>query len=130
MASNPRWGSQMTPEDKQFYRELGQRIARFRKAQGLTQVQLAEILGIAQQTMAHYEGGSLRIAVALLKPLTTALDVSFEELLDEPASATKKKRGPSSKLQRQIEQIGSMPRTKQKFISEMLEALISQRQAS
>ena len=120
----------MTPEDKQFYRELGQRIARFRKAQGLTQVQLAEILGIAQQTMAHYEGGSLRVAVALLKPLTKALDVSFEELLDEAGAATKKKRGPSSKLQRQIEQIGTMPRTKQKFISEMLEALINQRQAS
>ena len=30
------------------------------------QQQLAEILGIAQQTMAHYEGGRQRIAVALL----------------------------------------------------------------
>lgn len=54
MASNQKWVNQMTPEDKQFYRELGQRIARFRKAQDLTQVQLAETLGIAQQTMAHY----------------------------------------------------------------------------
>lgn len=34
----------------------GQRIAQFRKAGGVTKQQLAEALGIAQQTMAHYEG--------------------------------------------------------------------------
>ncbi|QOC21582.1 hypothetical protein IC757_11075 [Wenzhouxiangella sp. AB-CW3] len=40
------------------------------------------------------------------------------------------KRGPASILQRQIEQIGLMPRAKQKFITEMLEALIRQQKAS
>jgi len=40
------------------------------------------------------------------------------------------KRGPASTLQRQIEQISLMPRTKQKFITEMLGALIKQQQAS
>jgi hypothetical protein len=40
------------------------------------------------------------------------------------------KRGPASILQRQIEQIGQMPRAKQKFIAEMLEALIKQQKAS
>jgi len=40
------------------------------------------------------------------------------------------KRGPASVLQRQIEQIGLMPRNKQKFITEMLEAMIKQQQAS
>lgn len=34
------------------------------------------------------------------------------------------KRGPASTLQRQMEQIDQMPRGKQKFISEMLDALI------
>jgi len=126
MAFNQKWINQMTSEDKQFYRELGQRIARFRKAQGLTQVQLAEILGIAQQTMAHYEGGSLRVAVALLKPLAKALAVSFEELIDEPIPAAKKKRGPSSKLQQQIEQIQQLPRAKQKFVMEMLDTVLQQ----
>jgi transcriptional regulator with XRE-family HTH domain len=123
------WDIKMTPSDKSYYKALGQRIAQFRKEKGLTQVQLAEQLGIAQQTMAHYESGGLRIAVALLKPLTLALDLSIEELIDEPKTATKGKRGPSSKLQQQIEQISSMPRAKQKFISEMLEALIAQQKA-
>jgi len=80
----------------------------------------------SQQTMAHYEGGSLRIAVALLKPLAKALAVSFEELIDEPVPASKKKRGPSSKLQQQIEQIQQLPRTKQKFVMEMLDTVLQQ----
>lgn len=126
MASNQKWVNQMTPEDKQFYRELGQRVARIRKAQGLTQVQLAEKLGIAQQTMAHYEGGSLRISVALLKAVARTLDVSVEDLLDEPASAAKRKRGPSSRLQQQLEQIEQLPRSKQKFVMEMLDTVIQQ----
>ncbi|WP_299945287.1 helix-turn-helix transcriptional regulator [uncultured Microbulbifer sp.] len=130
MAVNQKWVHSMTPEDKQFYRALGQRISQYRKDQGLTQVQLAEILGIAQQTMAHYEGGNLRVAVSLLRPLATTLGASFEELIEGSASAVKKKRGPASTLQRQIEQIGLMPRSKQRFISEMLEALIKQQQAS
>ncbi|MBN4073887.1 helix-turn-helix transcriptional regulator [bacterium AH-315-E07] len=112
----------MTPQDKQFYQELGQRIAKLSKAQSLTQVQLAEHLGIAQQTMAHYEGGTLRIAVALLKSLAGVLQVAVEQLMDEEMPS-KSKRGPTSKLQRQVEQVRLMPRTKQKFISDMLEAL-------
>ena len=127
MASNQKWVNQMTPEDKQFYRELGQRIAQLRKAQNLTQVQLAEKLGIAQQTMAHYEGGSLRISVALLKAVAGTLDVSVEDLLAEPTPpAAKRKRGPSSRLQQQIEQIEQLPRSKQKFVMEMLDTVIQQ----
>ncbi|MBL1433855.1 MAG: helix-turn-helix transcriptional regulator [Gammaproteobacteria bacterium] len=129
MALHQKWVSLMTSQDKQFYRELGQRIANLRKAQSLTQVQLAEHLGIAQQTMAHYEGGTLRIAVALLKSLAQVLQVSVEQLVDEKMPA-KSKRGPTSKLQRQVEQVRLMPRTKQKFISDMLEALITQQQSA
>ncbi|RQY08617.1 XRE family transcriptional regulator, partial [Burkholderia stagnalis] len=44
-------------KDEQLFKDLGARIAHTRKARGLTQVQLAERLGIAQQTLAHYEGG-------------------------------------------------------------------------
>jgi hypothetical protein len=39
----------MAVTDKAFYVQLGQRLSAARKAQGLTQVQLAEALGIAPQ---------------------------------------------------------------------------------
>ena len=116
----------MTPKDKLFYLELGKRIAKFRKAQNLTQQQLAETLGISQQTMAHYEGGRLRVAVVMLPALAKAVGVTVEELLQEETGANKSKRGPASKLQQQVEQISQLPRAKQKFVSEMLDTVLQQ----
>lgn len=116
----------MTPKDKRFYAALGQRIAQFRKAQGLTQTQLAETLGISQQTLAHYEVGRLRVALVLLPALTQALGVTCEDLLNEPPTRAQAKRGPTSTLQRQIEQVGQLPRAKQKFVIEMLETVLQQ----
>ena len=85
----------------------------------------ANILGIAQQTMAHYEGGSLRIAVSLLPPLEKALNMTIAELVGDNEAA-KKKRGPASKLEKQVAQIRQLPRTKQKFVSDMLDTVLQQ----
>ena len=64
----------------------------------------------------------------MLPTLAKLFAVSLEQLTG--MVATPAKRGPASTLQRQIEQISLMPRSKQKFITEMLEALIKQQQAS
>lgn len=119
---------QMTQDDKVFFKTLGQRVTALRKELGITQTQLAEQLGISQQLIAAYEAGSRKIPASMLPTLAKLFAVSLEELIGlEKLPA---KRGPASILQRQIEQIGRMPRTKQKFITEMLEALIKQQSAS
>lgn len=115
----------MAAKEKVFYERLGRRIAERRKALDITQVELAQTLGIAQQTMAHYEGGVSRIAVALLPPLASALDTSVEELLGEDTRRSSK-RGPSSRLQQQLEQVSQLPKAKQKFVSEMLDTVLQQ----
>lgn len=120
----------MATQDKAFYEAMGKRIAALRKEQGLTQVQLAEAIGVSQQTLAHYEVGRLRMANSTLRQLAKTLDANIEEFINEQTQQTKNKRGPTPKLQHQIEQIGLMPRTKQKFITEMLDALIQQQQTS
>ena len=121
----------MTPEDEAFYKALGQRIAEARKAQGITQVQLAEMLGVSQQTVAHYEGGRLRLAASMIPAIANAIGTTVIDLMGEStAPKPKSKRGPKSRLEQQIEQIHLLPRSKQKFISEMLDALIQQQQAS
>lgn len=114
----------VTASDRSFYRALGQRLAEARKVSGLTQTQLAEQLGIAQQTLAHYEMGRLRVAVALLPPLARALGVTVEELMGEEAPPTK--RGPAPKLRQQIERIQRLPRAKQRFVMEMLDTVLAQ----
>ena len=126
MGNQSYWVLGMTVKDKRFYQEMGNRIADFRKAQGLTQQQLAESLGISQQTMAHYEGGRLRVAVAMLPPLAHALAVTFDELMGKPVHKKNamSKRGPAPILQQQIEQISKLPRSKQKFVIDMLDTVI------
>lgn len=116
----------VTPEEKVFYQEMGQRIARLRKEQDITQVQLAETLGIAQQTLAHYEVGRLRVAVVMLPTLAKALSVSVEELLGETSTLGRGKRGPASKLEQQLEQIAQLPKAKQRFVMEMLDTVLQQ----
>jgi len=117
---------QMTENDKEFYRKLGERVAARRKDQGLTQVQLAKLLGISQQLMAAYEAAQRKIPASLVPRLARLFEVSCEELLGskEPPA----KRGPTPALQRQVEQIRQLPRTKQRFVSEMLDAVILQAQ--
>ena len=115
----------MAVTDKAFYRELGARIATARKAQGLTQVQLAEALGIAQQTLAHYEGGKLRVAVALLPPLAQLLGLSVDELIGTPAKRGGK-RGPAPRFQQQIERLSTLPQAQQRLVMQMLDGVIAQ----
>ena len=126
MTSLSKWTYIMASQDNSFYQVMGKRIAGFRKAQDMTQTQLANALGIAQQTMAHYEGGRLRIPVALLPMLATLLAVSVDELIGEPAKATQGKRGPTPRLQRQVELINQLPRARQKLVMEVLDAVIQQ----
>ena len=118
----------MNSNDKAFFKQLGKRVADLRKEVGMTQAQLAEVLDMSQQLVAAYETGSRKIPASMLPTLAKLFAVPLEQLLGiekQPA-----KRGPASVLQRQIEQIGLMPRNKQKFITEMLDALIKQQQAS
>lgn len=126
MSSFSQWTDIMASQDSSFYKAIGKRIAEFRKAQDMTQTKLANALGIAQQTMAHYEVGRLRIPVSLLPTLATLLAVSVEDLIGEPSKAAKGKRGPTPRLQRQVELITQLPRAKQKFVMEMLDAVIHQ----
>jgi transcriptional regulator with XRE-family HTH domain len=118
----------MTQDDKVFFKQLGKRIAEHRKEMGLTQAQLADTLTISQQLIAAYEAGSRKVPASMLPILARLFAVSLEQLTG--LETTPPKRGPASTLQRQIEQISLMPRSKQKFITEMLEALIKQQQAS
>jgi len=119
---------QMTQDDKIFFKKLGKRVAQLRKEAGITQTQLAESLRISQQLIAAYESGARKIPASMLPTLTKLFAVSLEELVGMEKMPAK--RGPASILQRQIEQIGMMPRAKQKFITEMLDALIKQQQSA
>jgi len=114
-------------KDESFFKELGLRIAQARKEHNITQVQLAATLGIAQQTLAHYEGGRLRLPASLLPALSHELQTPLEELLGQPASAkAPAKRGPAPKLLQHMERISALPRQQQKFVLQVIESVLAQ----
>ena len=115
----------MSPDDKTFFEALGRRIAALRAERGLTQVQLAEILGYSQQQVLSFEKGRRRVPVSALPELSHALGVSVEELLGT-ADDTPAKRGPAPKLQRQLEQLSELPRSQQRFVSQMIDTVLQQ----
>lgn len=92
----------------------------------IPRITVAFLVGL--QMIAAYEAGSRKIPASMLPTLARLFSVSLEQLIGVEPVPTK--RGPASVLQRQIEQIGAMPRAKQKFIVEMLEALIKQQQSA
>jgi transcriptional regulator with XRE-family HTH domain len=118
-------GSPMTHDEKVFFKQLGARIAALRKDQGMTQVQLAELLGLSQQMVASYEVGRRRAPVSLLPQIAQTLAVSLEELIGQK-DLQPAKRGPAPKLQQQIERIQQLPRAKQRFVIEMLDTVLQQ----
>lgn len=60
---------------------FGQRMARLRRARGLTQAVLAEGVGISRRMVAYYEGQSDRPPAHVLDKLAQSLRVSTDQLL-------------------------------------------------
>ena len=119
----------ISTEERDFFIELGERIASLRKAHGITQVQLAEALKVSQQTVQAYEVGRRRIPVSALPVVARLFAVSLEELFGEARRAAHGKRGPMSQLERSIERIGELPKQKQRFVLQMLETVLAQANA-
>jgi len=65
-----------------------------------------------------------KIPASMLPKLSQVFAVSLETLLGIPQKPAK--RGPASKLQRQVEQISQLPRAKQKFVTEILDTVLQQ----
>ncbi|WP_326510117.1 helix-turn-helix transcriptional regulator [Noviherbaspirillum album] len=111
--------------EREFFVALGERMASMRKARNLTQVQFAEALGVSQQTVQAYEVGRRRIPVSALPIVARLFDVSLEELFGE-GNRSRGKRGPTSRLEQQMEAISQLPKTQQRFVTQMLDTVLTQ----
>jgi transcriptional regulator with XRE-family HTH domain len=115
----------ISTQEREFFVALGDRITQLRKARGITQAQLAQALGVSQQTVQAYEVGRRRIQVSNLPVVARTLSASLEELFGEQAQFSRK-RGPVPKWHQQIEAIARLPRTQQRFVSQMLDTVLAQ----
>lgn len=103
---------------------FGQRLVSARERSGLTQTQLGEILGVSQRAVAHWERTPTALYPEQIEALAKALNTSADALLG--VKSPKKKPGPPSKLEQQIDQLRKLPKPKQKFVSEFLDTVLQQ----
>ena len=115
-------------KDEQFFKDLGARVALARKERGITQVQLSATLGIAQQTLAHYEGRRLRLPAPLLPTLAQVASGGRGCAALGRAGTTRGagKRGPAPKLQQHLERISALPKPRQRAVMDVIGAMLAQ----
>jgi len=109
--------------DSKAPNELGARLARLRKAAGLTQAEVAEALDIPQTTVSYYEREAAYVPSNLLAPMAKLFRVSISEIIGE-SDQTPNKRGPKTRLAKQFEAVQKLPKAQQKVISNILGELI------
>lgn len=118
----------ITQEERTFFVAFGERLANLRKAQGLTQVQLADMLGVSQQAITAYESGQRRVPISALPALADALGTSIEDVLGVASKRNPGKRGPQPKIAQQLQLIEALPKAKQRAISQVLDSVIAAHQ--
>ena len=103
---------------------IGERLARMRKERGITQQEMAELLGTSQPIVSDYERGELRLHGELIMKIAGILGVSGDELLGlervSRSSAVSNRR-----LARRIQQIDQLPKRDQEALLRTIDAFLS-----
>jgi hypothetical protein len=68
---------------------------------------------------------SVYVVRAFVKLRDLHLGVSIEELIGDPPSAATKKRGPTPKIQQQMERIQRLPKAQQRFVMQMIDTVVA-----
>jgi len=103
---------------------IGQRLARLRRECGLTQVMLAERVGIIQALVSDYERDKLRLNPDMSVKFAQALGVTTDQLLGlQPTKGNG--RQPSRKVLRRLEQIENLPRRDQDALLRTIDAFLA-----
>jgi transcriptional regulator with XRE-family HTH domain len=119
----PRLGKYIAPVDEET---IAKRLREIRKRRGMTQVELAEKVGIRQVLVSQYELGQVRIHSALLAAFAKALRTSADEILGLKES---KENGfiKDRLFLRRLEQIDRLPRRKKDALLTTIDAFLKER---
>jgi len=97
------------------------RLAKIRKAEGMTQVQVAEHIGISQYLVSDYETGRLHLSDEMLIRFAKVLGTSADAILGLDGSGVD---GDSLKLIKRLKQIERLPLAKQKALLQTIDGFL------
>ncbi len=111
---------------------IAERIAALRRGRGITQVELAQKLGVPQGMLSKYENGEVLLHAELLAQFADALDVSADDLLGR--QARRRKTAPVAPapavdraLAKRFALIQSLPRRDRDALARTIDAFLSAR---
>ena len=105
-------------------RYFGERLFAARQQMGLSQIELAEKLGITQSTYAGWERRTTALKPHYISSLAAFLNVPVDYLLGHQDSV-QRKGGPVGKARRVFEEVSRLPRHQQKRILGIVEDLLA-----
>ena len=103
---------------------FARQLTEFRKDRQLTQVELAEEMGLSRGVISYYESASKNPTFETIVKFANFFGVSPNELMQEQENLIKKP-GPISRLEQQLERIKKLSPHKQRMISDIIEATLS-----
>ena len=104
---------------------FGKKLAALRKSRGITQAELADMLGVRQQTVTHYERRTDNPSLELINRLAMFFDVTPAELVDKNlVPKPKHKSGKRSVLDEAVERARKLSSQKQKVVAQLIDAYV------
>jgi transcriptional regulator with XRE-family HTH domain len=103
----------------------GSHLASLRKTAGLTQVALADAVGVTRRMVAYYEKESEHPPAAMLVRLAKVLRVSTDELLG--VAADRKSHAPSRRWMCRLLEIERLSKMEQKVLLRMIDVYLSKK---
>jgi transcriptional regulator with XRE-family HTH domain len=97
------------------HESFGERLARLRKERGITQVELAEKVGLAQPNISDYERGRFQPSAPLIIKLVAILGVSADDLLGLTRTRSNGD-APRPRLMKRLTQIDKLPAHRQRAL--------------
>jgi transcriptional regulator with XRE-family HTH domain len=119
----------MSMKKKTTIDNFGGNLSCLRKARGLTQKKLGEMIGVSNRVIAYYEKETNYPPAHLIAPLSEALGVSTDELLGIKKSTSSITTG-NVALWRKLRVVENLPKKDQKAILHYINIVAKHRQAT
>ena len=105
---------------------FGKRLTAIRQSRGLTQLELAQKVGVSRRVIAYYEHEEAQPPGALLVDLAKTLQVSADHLLG--LKLPKETKDPkNARLMKRLERLQKLPATDLRVVLNMVDGLIDRR---
>ena len=115
------------PRKVQAASAFGERLAELRAERGITQIQLAEMIGSSQRAVSHYETVAEYPPTAVVVQIAEALKVNTDELLGvkPPRKAAKAEDPEVRRLWKKFQQVLTLPEKDRRAVIRLVNSLVA-----